>query len=122
MTFNRESTAPPEHSFVDGYGNRFIYLDIDIMVKKGDKFFATFRYMGRVHFDFSLGGWTVDCSDLYERLIEKYHSLENRKDVLICLNDAKVVKYKNRIHSYEENRKFHRSSSNFGKRCICIKG
>ena len=83
---------PPEHSFLDNTGRRYIKLDIDIMTCNGTKFFTTFRYTAPVLFDFSQG-WVTDCSGLQDRLFDKYPTLSHRKDIRICLNDAKVVKH-----------------------------
>lgn len=113
---------PPRYSFVDEFGRRFISLDIDIMVNDGVKFFATFRYTTRVNFDLSLGRWYVNCEDLEEKLIERYPSLKKRKDICICLDDAKIVKQTVKVQKYEKNRKLYSSSSEFEKRCLCIKG
>lgn len=83
---------PPEHSFLDSIGRRYIRLDIDIMTCYGEKFFTTFRYTAPVSLDFS-HGWVTDCSGLPDSLFEKYPTLSHRNDIRICLNDAKVVKH-----------------------------
>ena len=44
-----------------------------------------------VSFDFSQG-WVTDRSGLPDSLFEQYPTLAHRKDIRICLNDAKVVK------------------------------
>lgn len=82
---------PPEHSFLDNTGRRYIKLDIDIMTCNGTKFFTTFRYTAPVLFDFSQG-WVTDCSGLPNSLFDKYPTLSHRKDISICINDAKIVK------------------------------
>lgn len=84
--------APPKHSFVDGNGQRFIFLDIDIMLRNGERFFTTFRYKAPVHYDFYLGQWCVEADGLSDELNIKYSFLRNRTDVRICLNEAKFVK------------------------------
>ena len=86
--------TPPEHSFLDSMGKRHIRLDVDIMTCYGTRFFTTFRYTAPVYLDFSQG-WVTDCSGLPDSLFEKYPTLAHRKDIRICLNDAKVVKHIN---------------------------
>lgn len=44
--------TPPEGSYVDSNGKRWITLDIDIMVNHGERFFCTFRYTAPVTFDY----------------------------------------------------------------------
>lgn len=83
--------TPPEYSVVDSLGNRTLLLDIDIMIENGERFFRTFRYKAPVCFDFEIG-WYVDCETLSEEVDKAYPSLKNRKDVRICLTDAKPVK------------------------------
>ena len=34
---------PPEHSFLDSMGRRYIRLDVDIMTCNGMRYFTTFR-------------------------------------------------------------------------------
>ena len=62
------------------------------MTCNGTKFFTTFRYTAPVLFDFSQG-WVTDCSGLPNSLFDKYPTLSHRKDIRICINDAKVVKH-----------------------------
>lgn len=83
---------PPEHSFVDNNGWRFVFLDIDIMVQDGDRFFTTFRYKAPVSYDFVIGRWWIDADGLSDALYAKYPSLQKREDVRILLNKAKTVK------------------------------
>ena len=90
----RHNNKPPEYSFLDNMGRRYIKLDIDIMTCNGMRYFTTFRYTAPVSFDFSQG-WVTDCSGLPDSLFEQYPTLAHRKDIRICLNDAKVVKHIN---------------------------
>ena len=90
----RHDFKPPEHSFLDNMGRRHIRLDVDIMTCNGTRYFTTFRYIAPVSFDFSQG-WVTDCSGLPDSLFEQYPTLAHRKDIRICLNDAKVVKHIN---------------------------
>lgn len=108
-------------TFVDELGRRFASLDIDIMVENGEKFFTTFRYTSRVSLDFPSGNWMICCDYLDDQFLERYPSLRKRKDVRICLNDAKVVKQDNKVQRYEKDRKFFRSSSEFEKRSLRFK-
>lgn len=87
-----DTRLPPEYSFLDSMGRRHIRLDVDIMTCNGTRFFTTFRYTAPVSFDFSQG-WVTDCSGLPDSLFEQYPTLAHRKDIRICLNDAKVVKH-----------------------------
>ena len=91
----RHDNRPPEYSFLDSMGRRHIRLDVDIMKCNGARYFTTFRYTAPVSFDFSRG-WVVDCNGLPDSLFEKYPTLVHRKDIRICLNDAKVVKHINK--------------------------
>lgn len=50
--------TPPEGSYVDSNGKRWITLDIDIMVNHGERFFCTFRYTAPVTFDYEIGWLT----------------------------------------------------------------
>lgn len=81
----------PEYSVVDSLGNRTLLLDIDIMIENGERFFRTFRYKAPVRLDLKIG-WCVDCETLSDEVDKAYPSLKNRKDVRICLTDAKPVK------------------------------
>ena len=91
----RQDRKPPEYSFLDNMGRRYIKLDIDIMTCNGMRYFTTFRYTAPVYLDLSMGGWAADLSGLPDSLFEKHHTLARRDDIRICLNDAKVVKYIN---------------------------
>ena len=121
MKHDIKRITPPEHSFLDSRGNRYIALDIDIMVKDGMKFYTTFRYLAPVHLDFTLGEWVIDLDRMTESIFCKYPSLEYRKDVRICLNSAKVVKQSYKFQRYEKDRKFHRTSSQTQERCVRVK-
>ena len=84
--------TPPEGSYVDSNGKRWITLDIDIMVNHGKRFFCTFRYTAPVTFDYEIG-WLTMLDNLQDALYKRYTSLQHRDDVRIILGDAKVVKH-----------------------------
>ena len=53
----RQDRKPPQYSFLDNMGRRYIKLDIDIMTCNGMRYFTTFRYTAPVSFDLSMGGY-----------------------------------------------------------------
>lgn len=76
---------------MDSDGNRTATLLIDVMVEHGERFFCTFRYKAPVCLDLS-AGWHIDYTGLMSQLIDRYPSLGKRDDVVICLEDAVIVK------------------------------
>ena len=108
----RQDRKPPQYSFLDNMGRRYIKLDIDIMTCNGMRYFTTFRYTAPVSFDLSMGGvWVTDLGGLPDSIFEKYPTLARRDDIRICLNDAKVVKHQNLIGNIK-----HHKYSNIGKK------
>ena len=108
----RQDRKPPQYSFLDNMGRRYIKLDIDIMTCNGMRYFTTFRYTAPVSFDLSMGGvWAADLSGLPDSIFEKHHTLARRDDMRICLNDAKIVKHQNLTGNMK-----HSKHSNIGKK------
>ena len=95
---------PPEGSYVDSNGKRWITLDIDIMVNHGERFFCTFRYTAPVTFDYEIG-WLTMLDNLQDALYKRYTSLQHRDDVRIILGDAKVLKHTNNKFNSIQNDK-----------------
>ena len=111
---------PHPYSTVDSWGNRTILLAIDIMVEHGERFYCTFRWKAPLEFSFSRG-WHVDGEGLEEALYKTYPTLRNRKDVLICLADAKPIRPSLTVpshrninnHHYEKVRHFTRAGRTY---------
>lgn len=85
--------APPKFSFLDSTGHRFVTLAIDVMTEYGDRFYASFRCIVPVNFNFNTGNWSVIANEqsIMQQVLERYPTLSRRKDIQLCLEDAKQV-------------------------------
>lgn len=91
------NSKPPTDSYVDNNGKRWIDIKVDIMTRNGDRFFRTHRCTAPVVFSFDCG-WNIDLDSIRNCILNTYTSLQDRKDVVICLNDVKII-HKQTNHS-----------------------
>lgn len=81
-----------DYSFIDNDGQRYIYLDIDVMIERGNRFYCTFRYKAPYSFNLSAGKWCANFDGLTDALFERYPTLSHRRDLRIHIEDAQPVR------------------------------
>lgn len=79
----------PEKSFLMG-GVRYIRMNIDIMLNRGEKYYATYRGNVRMHADLALGEYIVLYEDVTAAVLERFPSLNDRKEYTLMLGNVGI--------------------------------
>ena len=70
--------TPPDNSRMENDGSYTVMVIVDIMLNKGNTFFATFKKRMPVHIDFALQRYVIDAKDLEASILKRFPSLKSK--------------------------------------------
>lgn len=93
MNTNNGNSKIPKGSWLDENGKRWVKVLFDVMADGGQRFVRQIQVILELHFDFSLGRYTIDTElggAMAQEIVRQYPSLANIRNVTFVMTDKRV--------------------------------